>query len=356
MKKKKKIREPAPEGIGWFYRIFQLAWPIVKCLIVLRRAGVAPGLALPERKTLLKGDDRAGYCDWWKLYVWGGIRRVLDHGHGGIATFAAEAGLLYLAIIGTIWKYSPNHVSAYLLFGLAFGIGYALAVLVFYIAYVSLREQTPKDYANTMLSGKTVSEILKALAHEMYSACESFKASTCDLNDVLRNHVAINDANQEVVTTKYDLLTKSRERFENQIAATERNLQRLMQLQEDASHLLGIPASRLRDHILQYSPSLHLELTRKYGIFWSRILEEADQHASEHFAYHTRKCTHIWSSFAERSDQLRNLFGMHDLHGYVHRIASKHSTSGAILEYASGLSHIADAGLARLVAGIVPDE
>ncbi len=295
--------------------------------------------------------------DWWQLYIWQSIRRTAGHSQGGTATIAI--GLIAIAIsimigVGEIYRENTRALLIALAITMIATV-FLLTVLICWAAYAALRTATPDLYANIVLRGKGESQCLRVLAYEMTEGCVGFIDNSKHLLS-LQAEISNVINEPEEVRSKLARWEAQYHQFSKDLLNHAEHLQRLKQLKAVAAEQLDINPERLCQSILSYSPITHAELVIEYnrvcvrmhseckkaidGSMQTRHLKKANQYS--------KRCLDIIQTCRDWAAALKDLFDYDYLHIFVHRIGSKHSTSGAVEEYALALREIATRQLARL--------
>lgn len=299
--------------------------------------------------------------DWWQLYIWQSIRRSAGQNQGGTATIVIgliAIGTSTMIGLGGVFRDRPEILIPALIATVAVTI-YLLILLACWAAYAALRTAPPDVYADIVLPGKGESQCLRLLAYEMLSGCEAFVSSTEGLVGLpeeirlIRFQENDNAAGKLKIEGVISSWNSKYEKFKKDLPKQAEYTQRLGRLQQVASSQLDIHPDSLCQSILVYSPTTHKELVIEFDRVCARMLSECrnavkdDLHLWNALVY-SERCKGIIGYFGRWARSLKQLYDFDYLHLYLHRIASKHSTSGAVEEYAYALQAIAAQQLARL--------
>jgi hypothetical protein len=359
------ISSAEPRGLAFF--LWRLVWPVVR-RFVTRRPGTL-GLVPPEAPP--HGD--ADVWVWWNAYIWNSVRRVIGTGRGEITVFSHLFVAIFVGLLGFLllpmwdvarglWLHgSEATLASTALFGALVSLGvvvfviYVFGVGVGYLGYVALRSLAPDEYAAIALSGQTVSRVMRALAYEMHVACESFCVDSSGLQRLLQAAMDSKSPPDYLGSRLADCGRHLKE-FNERRTGFEESLQRLLALARHGAAILDVPQRRLCDHILQYNPDTHRSLAVAYFQQWDSALRVlADDPAAagigEAIATLARRCQALQTNFEHRKAALRDLLRSTELHEHIHRIASRHSTSGAVVEYSKALAHVAKGPAAARLTG-----
>lgn len=208
-----------------------------------------------------------------------------------------------------------------------------------------------------MIGGRPTEEIFSNIALEIYETCNTFCQRTRNLERFLGSlkSIAENQAdfdlreehlNRDWPTRPHPL--EDPEKIYRNLrklgSKQHKRLQRIQAMKERAAQALGIPQRRLCDHIFQFSPSLYRDRFAKF----SQNIQELDSLRPKfdllvegRFFALACQSWHIWRAIRRRRDRQSQLIANRDLHYYVEKLASLHSTSGALKIYAQALAAVA---------------
>lgn len=331
------------ERRGLYYRVWSLVRPPLVFMIRLRPGAL--GLCPPQRKD--KSPER--YRDewvWWKSYLWHLTRRSLGVGRGELIAVCSVALATWLLIIEILFR---SDMRLFLVMtatgGSSILIFYATGCSAVYVAYVALKALPPDEYAKIALAGKTSSEIFRALAYEGGAAARSFLDDTKHFSAALEALIERGRINAEKLSDLRDnkeQLHKTWSTMKDRLTQFGESIERLIALVDTATKDLGISKPRLCDHVLQYSPEVHRGLATSYIRYCEKVLQGLyDPDGHDKVKQYTEGCLAIQYSFRKRVQRLERLFdATDDLHAYLRRIFSEHSTSGAVIAYSEAVSFL----------------
>lgn len=379
-------------------RVFwqRIAWPFVLLVYAWRRWKEGPDKKHPSM--LL--DD----LGWWELYIAGSVRRVL--GHGDVVHLTVVLAGAFLSVGGILAKYESSFYWFVVWVMLWIYITFPLFLLsVCYAAYATLRVLPPEDYAIASLAGRPEPVVMRALAYEMRAGVRQFLSQISDLDKQLRKHPWLGKPGEEgkpkggelkeffVAIERDRTIEDNRQKrrqleeaprrstlfsgvfatkekppdheeeeptliallkeYKHQDTVSREDRWRLLAMKEFAARMLEIPRRRLCDRILDYSPSAHQELAHHYANLWTALLRPSSEYGDikSVSVANAARCRWMAELFVQKEKSLADLFRMVKLHWPIYRIASRHSTSGAVQEYAEAVCAIAAEGLAAFEAG-----
>lgn len=289
---------------------------------------------------------------------------MISSGKGGIATI--NFGLIAIFVPFILWfeefYYKPSQndqTFALYITGISLIAILTVAIINIYAAFAALRAQPPIDYADIALSGKSASEIFRVLAYETKSSCQEFLQQISKFEEILesaelqdRAHDCLSESQIYNLKKRRRAIRKNIMNYNKNVRAIQEELSRLLELKRTASMQLDIPQPRLCEHILQYSPRTHQELAQRYKDLWEDMYQELRHQDPDGriLSKIVKKIKHIRTNFENRVLMLSTLFENSNLHEFLHNMASKRSTSGAINQYALALSAYASAAR-KLVKG-----
>jgi hypothetical protein len=335
-----RLRPLRPRVVDWLRLI---VWPLALVDYALKRC-------IGGRRTAEQPDPAT--LKWWELYIFGTLRRVRATGHADVVHVALFlfGGFVSTAIALDKFTEDKYEYAAYFILLSYIAVPLILLVLC-YSGYAALRRLPEDHYARAALAGRTETEVLRALAYEMHAGVSDFRRQIESLDRHLRGFVWLGtggsgDSAELALSVRgnRDTLNDALNAYRNAESSARHHRRRLIMLKEHASTVLGISKRRLCDHVLNYSPVTHDELALHYGNLWGSILRNAAHPGGDTdvLLRNATRCRWMARRFEEKSALLEQLFRVVDIHKYIYRIASRHSTSGAILEYAEALHYVVD--------------
>lgn len=348
------LRPPA-QRLRWLERLLYgvrtngvgtIFWPVTLLFYCGRR------LFRPEPLRIsMKLDD----LGWWELYIAGSIRRVL--GHGEVIHLAIFMVGTFLSLLGLFDKFG---VPAFWLIAWIYVAFPYLILGVCYAAYATLRTLPPAEYASVALAGRSEAVVLRALTFEMLAGVREFRGQIAALDGYLADYPwlgqrmpvdkEVDKFIRSVKNDKESILDAMLEKYRRDDTSSRELRRRLLAMKEFAATMLGIQKRRLCDRLLDYSPSAHQELAHHYADLWAAMLrDDSGKNGVESIRVaNAARCCWMANLFEQKELALDNFFQMVTLYVPICRIASRRSTSGAVLDYVSTLYSIADQTLGAL--------
>lgn len=323
----------------------RLLWPLVRIVIQWRIWGFRQPLPEPKKET---------YRPEWEDLTWRSITRTIGGGSAGVATVASAILAILIPPLSLVLSAEIPAVATAIVV-LAFMVlgPVTIAVASCVAAYGSMCSQSPQRYADTALRGRNESEIITSISYHVYVACRTFQRNTEPLEKYLPR--------DRDSTVDVSCILRDREYIEDQIQEVsdamewqELMLMRLLALKTVAAEELGIPRRRLCDHLLQYSPLIQRHMTRKYVSTWNAVLVHVHLHGAAELT--TDLCSRLYQNrrihteSADRALLQTYVLDNKDLHGAIYALASEHSTSGAVFQYAKALAAVAATALQSIDA------
>ncbi|MCC6786172.1 MAG: hypothetical protein IT457_25230 [Planctomycetes bacterium] len=343
---------------GCVYTCWRALRPLLSWLIRWRQG--EGGLQPPRR------DDPDH--EWWWLTLYRATRRVVDSGTGSISTWVfGVASLLLSVALACPWTW--------LRLVLAILLVPALGLTIVYSAYLALRAQAPQQFANTLLNGRSTPESIKVTAYHVRALCRHAEHHIAALDAFLRLRLAPAAHENQDDSAATDSMLRSLEseapRLRNLLRACRRGLvrdaeqvRRVRALKDALAERLRVPPNRLRDHLLQFSVPLFASRIAKYVDNWQTLLQAAaptpaalDPELRVRLGKLIRQNRRIGGELAARirvQDQF--LAPVNEpLLAPLARMASMHSTSGSIVQYAWLIAAVANAARRAFETGFGDD-
>lgn len=338
---------PTPEPRGLFFQVWRFtARPVLALLF--RTVPGALGLRPPAT---LEAYNLPAYRRWWSFYLFWSLRQVIGRSRGEIVAVGHAFLALTFTGLTAYAGYFPDLSSTARLgapIGFVLIVGWLYVLAIFYMAYAALRAATPEEYALAAMANKSESDVLRVLAYEMLVACWEFR------NNASAAQAAI-EARRGLPPTGHafpaGFLQNLEARYTEKAKSTNDALPRLRALVDFGAEMLHVSPHRLCDHVLKYRPETHHYLSEKYSGHLRGVARDLQRSDYASAAHRIERCCEIRDDFDRRAHHLDLLFRCAYLHPFIHRISSRHSTSGALKEYARALDAFATDALDRLRTG-----
>jgi hypothetical protein len=287
---------------------------------------------------------------WWERHLFRTLRRVLVRELGRLLLLAVAVVVLAVVLFSSPGESRTFEGYSGLGLAIAAVIADVAALATCYGALLLVRRLPPDAFADIALAGRDPSEVLRAMAWEIRATAGFFLVHTRRLHGVISPTMLAGDGDPRRIL---DVVSNRPDEWRAQVLELRRvsstfydEIRRLIAMKTRAAELLGMEPRSFCDHIVQYSPGLHLEFFSKYVANWEYILDARNQPGDPsvvdtRVVVLARENRRMVEKVETRSRIQADLFHFVDLHVYLHAIAAQQSTSEATLVYARAIAHVA---------------
>jgi hypothetical protein len=247
----------------------------------------------------------------------------------------------------------PPRLSAFAPWLVALGV-VAVVGILWFLAWRALHQLPPDEFSRVSIGGLSASQILQLISYEIWKVARRFHSSPdlARLRKVVDGVVdfeAADDASLtplvETIADRQADLERHLERLKRLAVQQQGAAQRITAMKHFAAEEFGTPPRRLCDHLFQFSPMMYLSRTAKLVGNWEEILANFHQLGSpgplsRRLRALLEENRRIDAQIGRRIDYQLQILRFFDLLPYVHALASEHSTSGSLRNYARAISHV----------------
>lgn|GEM_PF-6236795 len=201
-----------------------------------------------------------------------------------------------------------------------------------------------KYYVNIKTSLSGPEQLLYLAARHIERLCERYLKASDSLQKIRIDfykgaNSAPEDIGEYIASREFEIRQGIRH-FRRSVSRSSREIERVRLLKRALSEAFGVDVRRICDHIVQYSPGLHLVSLERYLVCWERLLENSTGNHSDVDEEMFNRVNKIYSDFSFRRKVQRKLLSNWQLLGTLKTISAEYSASEALLNYARAIAFV----------------